>query len=283
MRGRDSYILYLVNILVFIALEAVSIWLVSRNSVLQRSDIVKSVSAVTSRFAGASGSIGMYFNLRDVNSRLAEENTALRKENDRLRAALEDISVPGLPASGEGVFDYIPASVVSNSTDRLHNIIIINKGLRDGIREDMGVVTDRGIVGYVISAGERYSRISSLLDIDNMVSGTLSSSNTFGVLQWNGRSPRRIILHDIPVHTEIPDGDTVISSGYSLIYPAGIPVGTVVGREIRDGNNYDLTVELLEEFSRLRHVYIAVRKDIDELRKLSSDSDNSTEEEGGRI
>lgn len=280
MRGRNSYILYLANIIVFIVLEAVALWLISRNSLLQRSEIIKSVSAVTNGFAGASGSIGMYFNLKEINNRLAEENTALRMENDRLRAALDSTtaSVPDITA-GSGIFDYIPAAVVSNSTDRLHNIIIVNKGLRDGIREDMGVITDRGIIGYVVSAGEHYSRISSILDIDNMISGTLSSSNTFGVLQWNARSPRRIILHDIPVHTDIPDGDTVVSSGYSLIYPAGIPVGTVTGREIRDGNNYDLTVELFEEFSRLRHVYIAVRKDIDELQKLSPDT---TAEEGKR-
>ena len=152
------------------------------------------------------------------------------------------------------LFDYIPASVVSNSTDRLHNIIIINKGTRDGVREDMGVITDRGIVGYVLSAGEKYSKVSSVLDIDNMVSAIHRKTNTFGVLQWNGEH-------------------AVVSSGYSLIYPEGLPVGTVSGKELRDGINYDVTVTLYENFSKLRHVYVAVRKDIDQLLELTGGTD----------
>ena len=166
---------------------------------------------------------------------------------------------------------------MSNSTDRLHNILIINKGKRDGIAEDMGVVTDRGIIGYILSAGEKYSKVSSILDIDNMASGTLTGSNTFGVIQWDGKTARRTVMHDIPVHTVFSDGDTVVSSGYSLIYPPGIPIGTVAGHRLRDGVNYDLTIDLFEEFPRLRHVYVVSRKDINELNALT-DSDG---EEGG--
>ena len=145
------------------------------------------------------------------------------------------------------------------------------KGMRDGIREDMGVVTDRGLIGYILSAGERYSKVSSLLDIDNMASATLTSSNTFGVIQWNGKTARQTILHDIPVHTVFSEGDTVVSSGYSLIYPPGIPIGTVSRYEIRDGVNYDITLDLCEEFSRLRHVYVVSRRDIGELEALTDD------------
>lgn len=84
-------------------------------------------------------------------------------------------------------------------------------------------------------------------------------------------------MHDIPVHTVFDDGDTVVSSGYSLIYPPGIPIGTVGGHRLRDGVNYDLTIDLFEEFSRLRHVYVVSRRDIEELNALT-DSDG---EEGG--
>ena len=76
-----------------------------------------------------------------------------------------------------------------------------------------------------------------------------------------------------PSDTEIFEGDTVVSSGYSLIYPAGLPVGTVSGKELRDGINYDITVSMFEDFSKLRHVYVAVRKDIDQLLELIGDTD----------
>lgn len=277
MKDRNKYILHLINLLVFILLETAAVWLISRNSVIQRSDILRSVSAVTNTFSSGAGNVGRYFSLGKINRRLSEENVALRRENDRLQAALSDLAVPDSLLTESPLFDYIPALVVSNSTDRLHNILIINKGKRDGIAEDMGVVTDRGIIGYILSAGEKYSKVSSILDIDNMASGTLTGSNTFGVIQWDGKTARRTVMQDIPVHTVFSDGDTVVSSGYSLIYPPGIPIGTVAGHRLRDGVNYDLTIDLFEEFPRLRHVYVVSRQDINELNALT-DSDG---EEGG--
>lgn len=277
MKDRNKYILHLINLLVFILLETAAVWLISRNSVIQRSDILRSVSAVTNTFSSGAGNVGRYFSLGKINRRLAEENVALRRENDRLQAALSDLAVPDSLLTESPLFDYIPALVVSNSTDRLHNILIINKGKRDGIAVDMGVVTDRGIVGYILSAGEKYSKVSSILDIDNMASGTLTGSNTFGVIQWDGKTARRTVMHDIPVHTVFSEGDTVVSSGYSLIYPPGIPVGTVSGQMLRDGVNYDLTIDLFEEFSRLRQVYVVSRRDIQELNDLMDDQ----QEKGG--
>lgn len=263
--------MHLINLIVFMLLEAAALWLISRNSVLQRSDILKSISAVTNAFSSGAGNVGRYFSLGKVNRRLSEENVELRRENDRLRAALLSVSEPDSLPAGSSLFDYIPALVVSNSTDRLHNVLIINKGSRDGVEEDMGVVTDRGLVGYIQSVGEKYSKVSSMLDIDNMASATLMKSNTFGVIRWNGRTPRQTVLQDIPVHTVFSEGDTVVSSGYSLIYPPGIPIGTVQGRELRDGVNYDVTINLFEEFTRLRHVYVVSRTDIDELESLTGD------------
>lgn len=271
MKGRNRYILHLINLIVFMLLEAAALWLISQNSVLQRSDILKSISAVTNAFSSGAGNVGRYFSLGKVNRRLSEENVELRRENDRLRAALLSVSEPDSLPAGSSLFDYIPALVVSNSTDRLHNVLIINKGSRDGVEEDMGVVTDRGLVGYIQSVGEKYSKVSSMLDIDNMASATLMKSNTFGVIRWNGRTPRQTVLQDIPVHTVFSEGDTVVSSGYSLIYPPGIPIGTVQGRELRDGVNYDVTINLFEEFTRLRHVYVVSRTDIDELESLTGD------------
>ena len=277
MKDRNKYILHLINFLVFILLETAAVWLISRNSVIQRSDILRSISAVTNTFSSGAGNVGRYFSLGKINRRLSEENVALRRENDRLQAALSDLAVPDSLLTESPLFDYIPALVVSNSTDRLHNILIINKGKRDGIAVDMGVVTDRGIIGYILSAGEKYSKVSSILDIDNMASGTLTGSNTFGVIQWDGKTARRTVMHDIPVHTVFSEGDTVVSSGYSLIYPPGIPVGTVSGQMLRDGVNYDLTIDLFEEFSRLRQVYVVSRRDIQELNDLMDDQ----QEKGG--
>lgn len=274
MNNRKTYIL-LINLIVFLILEATALIMVSRNSIVQRSDMMRTISAATNSVAGAIGNVTGYFSLGKVNDRLTEENIRLRRENEALRARISGTPAPDSALENDALFDYIPAAIVSNSSDRTHNILIINKGRKDGIQEYMGVVTDMGIIGYVQTVGENYSKVSSILDTDNMASAILLSSGTFGVLQWDGISAKRTVLHDIPVHTEVPQGDTVVSSGYSLIYPAGIPIGTVTGRELRDGINYDLTVTLFEDFPRLRHVYVAVRKDIAELNALTGQKEES--------
>ena len=112
MKGRNRYILHLVNLLVFIVLEAAALWLISKNSIIQRSDILKSVSAVTNAFSSGAGNVGRYFNLGKVNRKLSEENVALRRENDRLRAALDNVQAPDSLLKESPLFDYIPALVV---------------------------------------------------------------------------------------------------------------------------------------------------------------------------
>lgn len=274
MNNGKRYIVYFINFIVFIVLEVTAVTMVINGSIIQRSGIMETVSAITNTAAGTSWHITEYFSLGDANRKLSLENTALMTENSRLKTALEKVSVPDSLIQDDAVFDYIPAAVVSNSTDRLHNYLIINKGTRDGVKEDMGVITAKGIIGYIESAGEHYSKVSSILDTDNMASAILKSSNTFGVLKWDGKSVHKTVLHDIPVHTDIPANDTILSSGYSLIYPAGIPIGTVTSTEIQNGINYNVTVTMFEDFQRLRHVYVAVRNDMDELKTLMKGTDN---------
>ena len=109
MKGRNQYILYLINFIVFILLETVALRLISHNSVLQRTELVKSISTVTNVFSGGAGNISRYFSLGKVNRRLAEENVQLRRENDRLRAAVADVFPTDSVMTKSSLFDYIPA------------------------------------------------------------------------------------------------------------------------------------------------------------------------------
>lgn len=270
--GRKIFIAIVANIFVFALLEAAALMLISGHSIVQRSRIMAGLDFITSAFVSSTDAITGFFGLKKANAVLAEENALLRAENARLLATME--SVPdSVSHEGNGTFSFIPARVIANSSDSRHNSIIINKGTADGIKEGMGVVTDKGIIGYILKVGEHYSKISSLMDTDNMASAILKKDNTFGVLQWDGTRMNELTLHDIPVHTTFSTGDTVVSSGYSLIYPAGIPIGTVSGKELRDGVNYSLTVSTFERYTSLSYVYIAVRKDIEELNRLMETED----------
>lgn len=271
--GRNIFIAIIANIVVFVLLEALAFILISRHSIVQKSKIMSGMDFITSSFLKSSEAVTGFFGQRKANEALAAENAVLRAENERLALLTEKIPFPDSSVRTTGLFDYIPAKVISNTSDGRHNMIVINKGTADGIAEGMGVITDKGIVGYVLKAGTGYSKVSSMMDTDNMASAALKKDNTFGVLQWDGTRMNELTLHDIPVHTNFEPGDTVISSGYSLIYPAGIPVGTISGKELRDGVNYSLTVKTFEKYTRLVYVYVAARKDIMELNRLKQTED----------
>ncbi len=270
MRERNFRLIKLTNFLVFIILEAASVLLVSNYDIVKDWEISRALSRPINTLSKAILSVGDYFSLRKTNNRLARENVELRNENQILWETIDSLTKhedSTFVLDSDPTFTYLPAKIVSNSTDRLHNYIIIDKGESDSIKVGQGVVTEKGIIGYVVSVSSKYSKISSILDVDNMFSADLANTATFGTMHWNGKHKNIITMREIPLHTVFNDGDTVVSNGYSLIYPAHIPIGTVVGRDLKDGTNYSADIKLFEDFNRLKYVYVVSRNDIDYLKQ----------------
>lgn len=274
MKKDNLFLTRLVNLSIFLILEGLALFMVSRNSLIQKSGIIKGVHSINATVDQSISNVSDYFDLKQVNLTLSEENVQLREENHRLLEYIknnESIPVDSL-LLGYSKYTYIPARVISNQTNKQHNVIIIDKGHKDGIREDMGVITAKGVIGYVLATGENYSIICSLLDTDNMLSATITSSNTFGTLQWNGKSTKRAILKDIPIHTDIIEGDTVTTSGYSMTYPPNLPIATINGKSKSNGINYELSVDLIEDFNSIHTVYAVCFKDKEEIQTLLNNS-----------
>lgn len=251
--------------MLFLALEGISLMLITRNSIIQRYKIMNVVESVRTFFMSEGYNFSYYFSLKETNERLSLENRMLREQNGFLSEQLSFAQDSLKYFHETPQYTYTSALVVRNSTDKQHNVIIINKGSEDGIEEDMGVISPTGIVGYVFSTGKHYSRVISLLDVDQSISSVIKSNGTFGSLNWDGTDIGTATLHDIPVHTRITPGDTIVTSGYSAIFPAGIPIGTIKSSSIQDGINYDVLVSLLENFSSLNYVYVVKNRDKEEL------------------
>ncbi len=277
MRGRISRIGKITGFLVFVLLETAALMLVSNYDAIKNRQITQILSRPVNSLSKGLLSIGDYFSLRKDNNRLFQENVALRNENEMLWEIIgrraEKMNNSFFIDSDEHLFTYIPAKIVSNSTDRLKNYIIIDKGIKDSVDVGMGIITEKGIIGYIVSTGERYSKVSSILNIDNMFSAELEKTGTFGTVKWEGASASSVTMREIPVHTVFAEGDTVVSSGYSLIYPAQIPIGTVSNKDLRDGTNYSATIRLFENFNRIKYVYVVKRNDMRELEMLNTDSE----------
>lgn len=230
--------------------------MVYEKSLVQRSRMMYAVNSVSSFLSDGWSGVLYWFSMKTVNRTLSEENAALMSENFSLRERLNNVRMCTDTLTLGDDYNLIPSLVVVNSTGKQHNCLILNKGKEDGVSEGMGVVTANGIVGFVQTVTGHYSRVVSMLDTDSKFSVILKKNGTFGSLAWDGKDPEYVMVYDVPLHTEVSEGDTLISSGYSAMYPYGIPIGTVHSISLNDGINYELQVSLFENFHSLRYVNV---------------------------
>ena len=262
---NSGFIARLGTILLFIALETVSLLMIGRSGVVQRYKIAGAFRNAQYSLWKTGTSIGHYFGYSRENALLAEENCRLREELDAYKAAERD--VPQTISAGD--YTYIAATVLKNSVNRQDNFLILNRGERDGIRTGMGVITSGGVVGIVSAVDESRCRVVSFLSSGQSVSAKVSGSDAFGTLSWLGRSPSKALLTEIPAHIPVAEGDTVTTSGYSMIFPQGIPLGEVTSVS-SDGISTQARVRLFQQFNALQHVYIVRINAEDEIRRLEN-------------
>lgn len=258
----------------FIFYGIISLMLLSRSAPYQHHVYLTSANAVTTAVFKASNSVYSYFNLREVNEDLNKRNADLQAEALALRQQLTNLqeSIMGdtlqLPDSLRQ-YHFIVAHVISNSIAQPYNYITINKGTADGIEPEMGVVDPNGVVGIVNVVGEHSSRVISLLNPNLRLSCRLKGSSSFGSLVWEGNDPEIALLEELPRHTVFQPGDTVVTSGYSGVFPEGIPVGFVMAdNEHKNENFFTLKVKLSTDFTTLSNVQVVIDSKKDERKTL---------------
>ena len=154
-------------------------------------------------------------------------------------------------------FHYIAAGVVGNSIVQQYNYLTINRGSNHGIRKDMGVFTHKGLVGIVVDVTEHFARVMSVLNEQSSISVSVKRNNYFGSLTWHSRDPRRLDLDGIPKHAGLVKGDTIVTSGYSELFPPGLFAGIVESVSVESGSNfYTCVVKSDLDMGNIQHVYI---------------------------
>jgi len=167
-------------------------------------------------------------------------------------------------------FRFIPAEVINNSVDRQSNYITLNKGREDGIKPEMGIVGPNGIVGIITNVSDHYATGPTVLNRRWRVSAKIKNSNYFGSLMWDGISYRTAQLNEIPYHVELKVGDTIITSGYSTVFPEGIMIGQIEDFDIGSGDSfYEIDVRLSTNFKTLTYVEVIQDKDAGEIKTLN--------------
>lgn len=255
-----------VNIAVFIFLEVASLCLLSCGDGARQQWIGRFFTNIQAGLWGTADSIGEYFSLRAGNERLAQENFELRERIHKMEKA----AVPADPGPREN-FSFTSATIVTMTRGSQHNYMILDRGDADGIEKDDGIITDRGAIGIVQSVTEKFAYAISYANMNMSVSARIGRQGAVGTLRWDGRSTNRSVLSGIPLHCAMQKGDTVYTSGFSTIFPGGIPLGTILSTKEDNGNSSEVQVELFEDMSALKYVTIVRNLDREELKLLSGE------------
>jgi rod shape-determining protein MreC len=241
----------------FLLLELFCIWLLIQNNQYQGAQFFNSSNRLIANMNGLSQNVREYFELREINQTLAEENVRLRKLAEQ---QLQQVKLRGDLERDSAIikrFDFVSAKVVNNSVSRFTNFITINQGNKAGIEPGMAVISPAGAIGKVRAVSSHFSVVTSLLNIDIMVSAVLKRTGHFGTIQWDGADADYIELKYIPRHVVPIAGDTVITSGYSGIFPEGILIGTVTETKLsKEAPFHEIRVKLAQDFRKLSFVAV---------------------------
>ncbi len=256
--------------LLFLLLLFLSLVFTIQSHSYHKSKFVSSTNFLSGGLYGWQHSITDYFGLKQENKRLLEENEWLHNQ-------LSLLGVDSIPkrkidtTSFDKPYTYTKARVIKNDYSKIDNYILIDKGEKDSIFPDMGIITDKGIIGIVENTSKNYSRVISILNSNSRINAGLKKSNQYGSLVWDGKDPNIIQLETIPRQAIFKEGDTIITHGRSTIFPRGIGIGTIANYKLNQNKSYYLiNVKLFNDMSNIGFVYAIKSRDIEEIKSLEN-------------
>ncbi|MEQ8324845.1 MAG: rod shape-determining protein MreC [Vicingaceae bacterium] len=235
---RHSYVVY------FLLLEAVAFLFLIQNNPYQRASFLNSSDFIFASTYKAFDNAANYMNLHRVNMELANENSELRNKSIHYFRKTFNNNVIYRDSSYEQEYAFHPAKIIRSTTNQRNNYLTLDKGEMNGVRAGMGVISANGVLGIVIETSKHFSVAMSVLNKNSRLSAMVRKNGYFGSVEWPGENYRIGLLKEIPNHVSLVEGDTVVTSGFSGIFPEGVPIGTVKAVSRKPGSGF-LEVEIL--------------------------------------
>lgn len=281
MRNLLAFISKNTHWVVFLILEVLSMILLFIYNSYQSSVFFSSANAVAGKIYEFEAAVHNFFSLSERNAQLTSRNLYLEQQvkaltNSKLEAEKDTNKLQKAQYDLLAGYKLIPAKVISNTLNRLDNLITIDKGHADGVRKDMGVACGNGVVGVVYLASEHYSVVIPVLNSRSNISVAIRQRGYYGYLHWDGKDRNMAYVDDVPRHARFKLGDIVETSGYSAIFPSGIIVGQIQHvYNSSDGLSYRVQVKLTTDFGSLRDVCVidnTIMKERIDLMRAAEDS-----------
>lgn len=253
------------SFITFLILQVVALYLVINYNQSQKAIFLNSTAVYSGKWSEEINGYKRYFNLTSINDSLAAQNAALMETQFRPQEAHNVDTV--------GSWQVTPANVISNTFHLKNNYITIDKGRKDGIENGMGVIDKNGVVGIVRNTSDHYAQINSILHSQTRISATVSPHAYPGFVYWKEMNHMYMTLEGIPKYVNIAKRDSVITNGYSTIFPKGILIGMVDEVKSNPGSNsYEIKLRLSNDVASSYMVYILKNKDKAEIESLSADN-----------
>jgi rod shape-determining protein MreC len=244
-------------------LEGISFVLIISFNNYQSATVFTSANNIAGNAYGILSDVNSYFGLKEKNDELFEYNRLLLNELEQTKEELKkykdstSVADNGYIQNNRDGYFYLTACVVNNNLNKVNNFVTIDKGEKDGILSEMGVFNSQGVVGIVYSTSENFALVIPLLNSKSNISCRVKGTNSYSRLQWNGGDARYSYLVDLPRYAVFEKGDTVVTSGFSSIFPAGVPVGVIDNLEdAEDGLFFKARVELFVDFSSIENLFV---------------------------
>lgn len=256
--------------LLFLLLFGLSLFFTIQSHSYHKSKFINSANFFTGGIYNTTNGIRQYINLKDRNRALIEENKKLR--NIIFNLELDTIRVSAIDSTLLGDhYRFTTATVLKNSYDLTNNYLTINKGTKDKIQEDYGVITSKGIIGIVNNTSNNYATVLSVLSKKISINAQLKKTNNIGSMVWNGKSSEFVQLIDISKFAPVAVGDTIMTGGQSAIFPKGILIGKVADFTLDvGGDTYTINVRLFNDMTNIGHVYIIENLNAPEIQSLQN-------------
>lgn len=286
MRNVFLFIRRYFTFLCFLALQALALSMLFRYNKYHRAVFLGRANEITGYFNSKYDKVDDYFHLK-------EENLRIHRMNDSLMNLLQS-NYMGVDTATQIVSDtarydttgtvrrylWREAKVVNNSVREQKNYVQINRGAKQGIKDNMAVInSDGSAVGVVMNVSDNFSQVMSLLHVQSRVNAMMKKSRNSGTVDWDGKNPLFLTLRGIPKSDSIAIGDTVLTSVYSFNFPPGLMVGTVAEKvEDKSTNFYVLKIKTAANFQNLQQVFVVENLQREEQVQLDKDTQKKIDE-----
>ncbi len=268
---RSTYV-----VLLFILAEVVAVSHYAWSSGYSRAKIFVATNSVVGGVNKYMHNTAHLFALPAENRELVERIALLERQVSHFESiSSAEVNADQITYS-DPLTTYIVARVVSNSINKHDNFIVLDRGVEDGVCERMAVITPTGeMLGYIAAASSHYSAALSVLSSSFTTSGKIKDGANYGSIRWTGESRYRVSMSELSKYEPIEVGDTVVSTGFSQIFPRGVTIGSVASFSFNEMQTaYEVEIDLAAQITAIDYVLIVAHRDQGEINELLEEIEN---------